>query len=495
VLRRRWTLIVACAVIGAVAALAYSVTHHKEYTASASLWFHDPGFDQKLFGSNFLPSASDPQEQQATNVDLAALNVVAARTASAIGHGLTAGAVAGALTTSALGTSDIVRISATAGSPALAATLATTAAQQFVAYRRESDQSTIQQALQSVKSDISQEATNRVTAKQTTELRQLQDELQVLSSLQTGNVQLVQPASVPTSPSSPRTLRNGILGLVLGLLIGLSGAFALERLDRRFRDQADVERVLGLPVLASVPQTRLNRGTRHGVGPVPVPYLEAFGLLRANLRYFNVDREIRSVLVASSTPGEGKTTVAWSLAASTAASGRRAIVVEADMRRPTMRTILNVEPSSGLSEVLSRQTTLSEAIVQAEIHHEHAGVEPTRFDVLTSGALPPNPSQLLESSEMTEALASLTEQYDLVVIDTPPLAVVSDAIPLVTVVSGVIVVACIGQTRRDLAVRLRAQLYDLGAPVLGVVANRVASRSLGSSYAYYYAPSAGVASE
>jgi len=493
VLRRRWLLILMCSVFGTAAALAYSVTRETEYTAVAALWFHDSGFDQELFGSNVLPQTTDPQEQQATDVDLAGLEVVAARTATALGNGLTASAVGAALGTSQVGTSDIVHITATAGKPLLAAQIATTAAEQFVAYRRESDQSTIQQALQSLKSDISQASTQSVAASQTAELKRLQDELRVLSSLQTGNVQLVQPASVPTAKSSPQTRRNGVLGLVLGLLIGLAGAFALDRLDRRFRDQADVERSVGLPVLASIPQVRLDTSSQHAVTRIPPPYLEAFGLLRANLRYFNVGREIRSVLVASSAPGEGKTTVAWSLAASSAVSGRRAIVIEADMRRPTLGKILGLSPIFGLSEVLSGQATLSEAIVQAEIEDGRPGIASTRFDVLTSGILPPNPSQLLESIGMTEALAWLADQYDLVVIDTPPLAVVSDAIPLVNVVSGVIVVTSIGQTRRDLSVRLLAQLDDLGAPVLGAVVNRVRSHSRRGRYASYYKEPSGVA--
>ncbi len=220
---------------------------------------------------------------------------------------------------------------------------------------------------------------------------------------------------------------------------------------------------------------------------------EAFHLIRAHLRYFNVDKELRTLLVASAAPGDGKTTVARHLASAAARMGARTLLVEADLRRPTMAQQFEIHPGAGLSDVLIGAVAMNEAIQSISLDRPGNDVSRARtLDVLLAGpVLPPNPAELIESRAMENLLDGARSTYDLVVVDTPPLTVVSDAFPLLGEVDGVIVVGRVGRNRRDVAVRLRETLVAAGAPLLGVVANGFKAGRLGSygyGYSYNYAP-------
>ena len=177
----------------------------------------------------------------------------------------------------------------------------------------------------------------------------------MLAELRNGNVEIAQAATVPTSPSSPKTSRNTALGLILGLLLGIGIAFLLERFDRRIREPKDLEKVYGLPLLGVVPESSALQRSGGGQGlpgaALPSGESEAFHLIRADLRYFNVDRELRTLLVASAAPGDGKTTVARHLATAAASMGARVLLLEADLRGPTSRGTWSLS-GPGVSDVL-----------------------------------------------------------------------------------------------------------------------------------------------
>jgi capsular exopolysaccharide synthesis family protein len=207
-------------------------------------------------------------------------------------------------------------------------------------------------------------------------------------------------------------------------------------------------------------------------------------MLLTRLRYFNVDRDIRSVIVTSPSAADGKTTVALNLARSAAQGGAKAILLEADFHRPTLAHRLHVKTLPGMAELLTGQASLDQVIQGVPVEGRSNGAEVEHhLEVIAAGAPPPNASQIMESEEMATLIEELATRYQLVVIDTPPATMVADAIPLMKLVDGVIIVGQIGKTTRDEAVHLRDQLRELGAPTLGVVANR--GRGRGYYDAYY----------
>jgi capsular exopolysaccharide synthesis family protein len=273
----------------------------------------------------------------------------------------------------------------------------------------------------------------------------------------------------------------------------------LERLDRRIREPKDLEAVYGLPLLGVVPEStalsRSAKGKKNAGAALPASETEAFHLIRAHLRYFNVDRELRTLMVASAAPGDGKTTVARHLAGAAARMGSRVLLLEADLRRPTIAVQLDVASGPGVADVLIGAVPLGEAIQSVDLGLPGAdGRGAHSFDVLVAGSsLPPNPGELIESHAMESLLQQAKTRYDLIVIDTPPLTAVSDAFPLLGKVDGVIIVGRVGRNRRDVAQRLHETLTGAGAPLLGVVANGFKSGRLGGyGYGYSYDYAAGV---
>ena len=484
VLRRRMWIAIACAVIVPATAFAYSSMQEKEYSATASLLFRDPGFAQKLFGTQFFTPSSDPDREAATNLRLVSLGVVAARTADRVGGGLTRRDVAKTVEAESAGQSNVVAITATAESPRLAARLANTFAEEYIAFRRDADRSKIEETLTIIRGQLAALEPTDLAGNRARQLQRQEGQLELLRSLQTGNAELVQPADLPTNPSSPQTTRNVIVGIIAGLMLGLGLAFLVDRFDRRLRDLDEVREIFQRPILAQVPRDK-ELGKREWSGQLSPVVAETFHMLRANLRYSHSRKEIESVVVTSALPEEGKTTVSWNLSVAAAATGNRVLLVETDLRKPDLASHLDVPRAPGLSEFLAGLASFEEVVqlvrgvpASAPSQRDHT------VDVITAGRRPPNPTDLIESGQMEDLLWKARDTYDLIVIDTPPTTVVSDAVPLLTRASGVIVVTRLGRSTRKAAESLQQQLTHVGAPTLGVVVNGVGKS--GDAYGYGY---------
>jgi capsular exopolysaccharide synthesis family protein len=496
VLRRRIVLIVLCVGLFSTAAVIGSLLQEEKYSATASLLFRNPGFAQDLFGGSAAATVStDPTREAATNARLVQLDVVGDRTATRV-KGLSADEVADMISVSGANESDVVSVTATSPNPGVSRRVANTFARQFIAFRAGTDRSKLLKAKLLAEREFARLAPVEQSGARGEALSRSAEKLGILASLQTGNAELVQPASLPTSPSSPRPARNGIFSAVLGLFFGVVLAFVLERLNRRLRDPGEANEAFELPVLGTVPESKAIMASNQGAAAPELPFIEneAFRMLRASLRYFNVDHDLRSVLVTSDHAGVGKSTVAWNLAR-VAATSSKAVIVETDLRNPTLARQHGLRAGPGLAELLTRQVELDEAVQAKPLAGNGNGTqaENRALDVIVAGSLPPNPAELIESQTMNEVLSQLTERYELVVVDTAPVGVVSDAFPLVREVDGVIVVARMGESTRDGAIRLTEQLKRLDAPVLGVVANAVKVKrggKYGDGYygGYYGAP-------
>jgi polysaccharide biosynthesis transport protein len=497
VLRRRVPWILLCFVLVAAAAYGFSRHQTKKYTATASLVFNNNQVSQQVAGLQAFSNSGSQQALQNTNLKLVQLGDMAAKTSGLLGQGLTKEKIKEDLSITAQGESNIVNVAATATSPLLAVHIANAYTEQFVREQQESNHAYYARALRQVEKQLRALSPKERASTAGLVLQGRAQSLGTLAELRNGSVQVAQAATVPTSPSSPKTSRNTVLGAVVGLLLGLAVAFLLERLDRRIREPKDLEGIYGLPLLGVVPESdalsRSSRGKKSAREALPASEAEAFHLIRAHLRYFNVDRELRTLLVASAAPGDGKTTVARHLAAAAARMGARVLLLEADLRRPTIAQQLDVLSGPGLSDVLIGAVSLSEATQMIDLDQASGdGGGGRMLDLLVAGAaLPPNPGELIESHAMESLLEQAKGQYDLVVIDTPPLTAVSDAFPLLRKVDGVIIVGRVGRNRRDVAQRLHETLTGAGAPLLGVVANGFKAGRRGSygyDYNYSYTP-------
>lgn len=286
-----------------------------------------------------------------------------------------------------------------------------------------------------------------------------------------GRTEVVEKAVPPDGPESPRTVRNTLLGALAGLLLGIVAAFAWARLDRRVRAARELAGILGAPLLGTIPKSQ-SLALDEGLRELPPADAEAFRMVRVSIRHLEVDREIRTVVLTSAEPGDGKTTVAFGLAAVAATSGERVLLIEADMRRAALEAIVP-PPPVGLSSVLDGGADLLEAVSAVEVS---TGADASgAVDVVHAGPASPDPTRLLESERMIELLDGAEREYDLVVVDTPPARMLPDAIPLVGRVDGVVVIVRLGRDRHEDLRELHDRLRQLHAPPIGAVANFAAA--------------------
>lgn len=482
--RRRLGLALLCTLLVPAAAYGLSKTIEPEYTASSTLLFREPPVQPGLAGASFILRDPEARRELLTNAALASLDAVAQRTARGVGGGVTAAEVSHDVHFSVTGDADIAVVKATAHSAKLAARLANVFSREFIAFRRTAEVSRIRPAQQRIARQIQLLTSSRIVKAGLTRgerldrlltLRRRAQNLDVLASVQTGSAEVVEPAAVPGSPSSPKTRTNVAVGAALGLLLGLSLAFFVDRLDRRLRSPEDAERAFELPVIGCIPPGVVVSAKQHG-GAVPASAVEAFRSLRANLKYVNGDQELRSILITSAAPGDGRTTTAWHLAAAAAEAGTRVLLVEADLRQPRLRHALGLEGEGDLVQALTTQRDLSGDIQPVQLEWgtdsgANGGGPDRAVDVVPAGPPQSDPSYLLASERMRQLLVVAKERYGLVVIDTPPLLAVSDAVSLLPEVSGAVVVVRIGHTTRNDAYLLAERLRNLRVRPLGVVVN------------------------
>lgn len=480
-LRRRGIWIVLCFLLAVAAAFGYSKRQTKEYTATASIVFNNDQLNQVIAGLT-TSSSSSALQQQSSNLELLDLGDMAEKTAAILGHGLTAQAVSESVSIVGQPESSVAGVSATTISPKLSAEIANIYARHFVRVQGSANRRYYRSALAVVNKQLGALSPSQRVGTDGLNLQYRAQSLEFLAELQPNTVEVAQEASVPTEPSSPKTSRNTLIGGVLGLFLGIGLALLLERLDPRIRDTNELEAIYRLTLLGVVPQSAaLSRFVRDGKDrsplALPLAETEVFHMIRARLRSFNADRDVRMVLVSSAAPGEGKTTVASHLAGAAARMGSRVLLLEANLRRLSVAQHLDIQSGPGLSDVLMGAVSLSEATQVIDLDFPPVdGSKGRRLDVLVAGAaLPPSPVELIESQAMDVLLTQAKSSYDLVVIDTPELTAVSDAFLLLPKVDGVVIVGRIGRSRRDVAERLRHLLETSGAPLVGVVANGVKS--------------------
>jgi polysaccharide biosynthesis transport protein len=496
--RRKWIVVLGLLLVPLVAVLL-SLQQPALYQSSAEVLLKHQSLAGGLTGIQDTVF-TDPRRTAATQARIAQAPPVGERVISALRiEGLTPTAFLAGSSVSPSPDSDILTFTYVDQDPERAARFATEHARQFIAYRRELDTEAVATARRGIQRRITE--LRATGGRRTSEYRNLikrEEQLLTLEALQTANASLVRPAQ-SAAQIQPRPVRNGMVGLVLGLVLGLGLAALREALDTRLRSAQSVGEKLRLPLLARLPEPPRALRTKHRLAMIHQPrgvHAEAFRMLRTNLEFANLERGARTIMVTSALEREGKSTTVANLAVAAARAGRRVIVVDLDLRRPYIATLFGLDSKHGLTDVILGHVPLEDALVRPALSSDVGerltiasngrGDLEGILEVLPTGTLPPNPGEFVGSNALAELLARLRDRADLVFVDSPPLLHVGDTLTLSGRVDALIVVARLSLLRRHTVSELARVLDASPAEKLGfVVTGAEAEEAYG--YARYYA--------
>jgi capsular exopolysaccharide synthesis family protein len=303
------------------------------------------------------------------------------------------------------------------------------------------------------------------------------------------DVRILESAKLPRQAIAPRTARNLLLAVVLGFCLAVGATYLVEIFDRTVGSSEDVARVLGLPTLAVV--RSFDRKYDRGALAAELPGSfegEIFRSLRTNLRFSHVDKPRRVVLVTSTGPEEGKSTVLSNLAVSLAQGERKTLVIDTDMRRPSLHEMLELRRTPGLAEILAGDVDVDEAIQSTRV---------ANLDALPCGTIPASSAELIESASLQQLLSQLRERYDYVLLDSPPAGGLVDASLLSSLADGALLIVEPGRFDHRVMRRAVQQLETAGARIYGVVLNKARRDEPSEFYRYYSygTPEAGAAGD
>jgi capsular exopolysaccharide synthesis family protein len=455
-LRRRWPIAL-CVVVGCVAVAVYRHEKSpKSYTASASVAFQSqPLSDVALQVSP--SSSSEPIREVNTQVLIAHSPEVASGVRKQLKLPLPPAALLDEVEVEAVASADVLRFNASAGDPQTSAKLANAFAEQYIVFKTQSQLSSIATAETELQHQILglQEGSSEKSA--------LQQSLQRLSELRavaSSGANIIGRATPPVKPSGTSLSSTIVIGLLIGLATSFSLTLLLESLDKKVKSIEEFEHEYRLPALTSVPQLAI-----HGLGARErKDMLEPYRILRSSLDFAGVTKALDTLLVTSAASGEGKTTVAVDLAHAVALAGRKTMLVELDLRRPTFSQHFDIAFHEGFTDAVFDVDRLSEL-----------GIRPfadmPNFSVLPAGRLPHNPSELLGSPSIAEIISRLAKTHDMVIIDAPPLNPVADTQVLLnnSAIHAALIVARVDRTTRVEIRRARSILDHHMVEPVGMV--------------------------
>lgn len=500
VIRARKWVIIQAVVIVTLTALVVSLLTPKTYEGTAQVLITEKDTASAILGSA-LPLSSQPERTLQTQVQMMGIRPVAEATIKKLGLQTTPDELMKRVSVSAVGQTNIVKIVATDADAARASEIANAVAEEYVRSARDAERANVAAAADEVerrldeakreildlgrkiadseKADDLQAQLQIATGTYSTLAEKL-EQLRINEQLETGPGRVVSPAVVDTDAVSPKVSRNALLGLLVGLVFGVGMAFLYEYLDSTIKSTDEVEKLFDAPVLGTIPLDRIDKSVKRRLAIAEDPgssTAEAYRVLRNSLDFVNFQNDIKTILVTSAAPGEGKSTVAANLAAALAQAGKKVVLVSVDFRRPTTDQFFSVNNMIGLSDVLLGTHSLKSAL-------QRPGDD--QLLVLSAGKMPPNPSELLGSAKMREVVRALGDWGEWVIIDTPPLLAVADPASVARWADGVLVVSKVGGTTREAASKAMELLGKVGARVIGVVIWGLDETKAGSAgYGYY----------
>jgi len=498
VIRRRKWLLVQAVVIVPLAAVAFSLSQTPQYEATANVLLSRQNLANTLNGIQDPTYSVQPDRLAQTQADLARSRQVARRVIARVHPpGLT---VSGLLDNSSVTpkqNADILEISVRNPDPRLAVRLASAYAAQYRAYRRIIDTRSVESAIAEVEQRI-RALPNRNGALFAS-LVDKEQQLRTMEALQTSNAFVIDSPTKAVQVS-PRPTRNGVLGLVLGLFLGVGLVFLRETLDTRVRTAQEAGERLGLPLLARIPTPSRRLRAADTLVMLAEPrgvHAEAFRMLRTNIEFVSLGKDVRTLMVTSPTERDGKSTTVANLAVALARAGQRVVLVDLDLRRPYLGKFFDLGRRPGITQVALGHARLADALSPvplrsaiedlrgASTNGNGGGAAKSfgRLAVIGAGAIPPDPGEFVASAELTVVLEELRELADVVLVDAPPLLGIGDAMTLSAKVDAVVLVTRLDRVRRPLLAETHRLLETIPAAKLGFV---VTGSEGGDGYAYGY---------
>lgn len=439
-LRSRWVIIVATTMVGAIAALTYSLLATPVYQATTRFFVSTASISASDVYQNNLAS----QQRVVSYTELLTGRTLAKRVVEQLGLPIGPDELSAQITATSRQNSVLLDASVDDSSPARARDIANAIATLFP---------TLVSELETPPDGGSASAT----------------------------VSVAEEAETPTAPISPKKVRNVALGFTVGLLLGVVGALVRDRFDNTVKTSLSLQELTDSVLIGTIPYAKQVRDT----APIDfktstAPIAESYRALRMNLKFLSVDHPPKVLVITSAIAGEGKSTTALNLALSLAELGNRVALVDADLRRPRIAELLGLVGSVGVSSVLAHEATVDEVVQTSEFDN---------LWVLAAGPSPPNPSELLSSAAAQSLVHDLRRAFDFVIVDSPPLLPVTDATALALQSDGAILVTHYGHTRRDEVARAASTLETVGATLLGVVLGAVPASSRDNvRYGYDFQP-------
>jgi Mrp family chromosome partitioning ATPase/capsular polysaccharide biosynthesis protein len=500
--RRKWA-IVAAAVVTPLAAVLYSSHQVRLYEAQAKVLLSTQNLAAQLTNTQSTGLNLQPDRIAATQATVARVPDIAQRAlADVTGSGLTVHRFLEHSNVSTAADADILTFDVVNGDPQLARRLVDAYAREYTRYRRQLDTASIAVALRSVNDRIAAlEAAGDGGSTLHASLVDRQATLATMAALQTSNATVVEDAP-PALQVQPKPVRNGILGLALGIVLGIGLALLWEALDTRVRTAHEIsERLDGAPLLArlTTPSRRLRSKQRLVMVEEPHSVqAEAFRMLRTNLEFIRLDRDVQTVMVTSAVEQEGKSTTVANLAVALARAGQRVVLVDLDLRRPFLAKFFDLD-GPGVTEVALGYASLDEALASIVIDdgsprtngytNGHGPSVEGVLEVLPAGPIPPDPGEFVTTQVLGDILRRLRDRADLILIDAPPALRVGDAVSLSARVDGILVITRMKTLRRQMLAELARQLATVPTPVLGFVVTGAGDEDgYGSSYGEYSRP-------
>ena len=500
VLRRRKWIIIALPLAAALAAYVMSTAQSARYRADAQVYVNLTNLAAAF--ANVNPSGGDPIRLLTNQATLARSDELAKRVVQAAGvPGVSPGGFLASSSAAPRQDADFLNMSVTSPTPDAAVKLVNAYAEEFTRYKNEVDTGNVNKAIQANLATL-----NSLRAQGQENSASYLSAVSDLSQLRTFGKLLANNASVQQTAQGaakvrPLPKRSALFGGLLGLVLGVGLAFLIEALDRRVLSEREIEQALSVPVLGRVPlpERRLREANKLVMLEAPESvHAQTFRKLRTSLEFVNFDREARTIMVTSAVQREGKSTTVANLAVALARAGRRVCLVDLDLRRPTLHTLLGVPGADGFTDAVVNRIPLERAIRPVALPasgfgaaaNGRAGTDGSngRSDVesvlhlLPSGTVPPAADEFLESDRVSLVLEHLSERFELVLVDAPPMLAVGDVLTLSTKVDAIMIVTQIGIDRRQLN-ELARQLGNIRAAIVGFVLTGV---SHGDSYSYGY---------